>query len=197
MSEPIIYLYLRVSTEKQNLESNKGELLLKVHELNLNYKVVIIEETASGMKHFTSRELGKIEFKKGDYFITTELSRIGRTINQIMAFVAKLNETGVKMYFTKSKFNIDNSLNSQVLLFAYSLCSQIERELISQRTKDALQNKKRNGDILGRPAGNMILDKHKTEILKMVGDGVKKKSIAEKFHCNANTVTKFLKKNKI
>jgi DNA invertase Pin-like site-specific DNA recombinase len=95
------------------------------------------------MKNWKSRELGKINFKEGDIFITSELSRVGRTMIQIMGFISSMMEKGVKLYFTKSKFNIDNSINSQVLVFAYSLCSQIERELISTRTKDALQKRKK------------------------------------------------------
>ena len=83
------------------------------------------------------------KIKKGDVFITSELSRAGRSMIQIMGFISTMMEKGVKLYFTKSKFEIDNSINLQVLVFAYSLCSQIERELISTRTKDALAKRKR------------------------------------------------------
>jgi putative DNA-invertase from lambdoid prophage Rac len=190
-----IYCYLRVSTEKQDLEGNKGEILLKVNQLQLNSQnIVWIEETISGMKNWKTRELGKIEFKKGDIFITSELSRVGRTMIQIMGFISAMMEKEVKLYFTKSKFEIDNSINSQVLVFAYSLCSQIERELISTRTKDALNNKKKNGDILGRPKNKMILDNKADEIKKALDDGVKIKSIAKKYNASTTTISKLIKK---
>ena len=189
MTDYKIYCYLRVSTEKQELEGNKGQILLKVSELKLNSQnIVWIEETISGMKNWKSRELGKIDFKKDDVFITSELSRVGRSMIQIMGFISILMEKGVKLYFTKSKFNIDNSINSQVLVFAYSLCSQIERELISTRTKDALAKKKKDGVIIGRPNGKMILDDKIDEIKKSIGDGVKLKVIAKKYNSSQTTI---------
>lgn len=193
-----IYCYLRVSTDKQDLEGNKGQILLKVNELQLNSQnIVWIEETISGMKNWKTRELGKIEFKKDDVFITSELSRVGRTMTQIMGFISSLMEKEVKVYFTKSKFNIDNSINSQVLIFAYSLCSQIERELIATRTKDALNKKKKEGCILGRPKNKMILDNKIDEIKKLVDDGVKLKVIAKNYDSSQTTMTKFIKKHNL
>ncbi len=194
MSDYKIYCYLRVSTVKQDLEGNKGQILLKVNELKLNSQNIIqIEETISGMKNWKSRELGKIDFKKDDIFITSELSRVGRTMIQIMGFISSMMEKGVKLYFTKSKFNIDNSINSQVLVFAYSLCSQIERELISTRTKDALAKKKKDGVIVGRPSNKMILDNNVDEIKKQIDDGVKLKVIAKKYNSSQTTITKLIK----
>ena len=191
-----IYCYLRVSTMKQDLQSNKAELLLKVNELNLNSQNVIwIEETISGMKNYKSRELGKIDFKEGDVFIATEMSRIGRTITQIMAFISDLLQKKVKIYFTKSKFEIDNSISSQAMIFAFSLASQLERELISIRTKDSLAKKKKDGVILGRPKNKMILDDKATEIKKMLDDGVKINKIAEKYNMSRTTISKLIKKN--
>ena len=198
MSDYKIYCYLRVSTDKQDLEGNKGQILLKVNELQLDSRnIVWIEETISGMKNWKSRELGKINFKEGDIFITSELSRVGRTMIQIMGFISSMMEKGVKLYFTKSKFNIDNSINSQVLVFAYSLCSQIERELISTRTKDALAKKKKDGVIIGRPQGKMILDTKIDEIKKQIDDGVKLKVIAKKYNSSQTTITKLIKKHKL
>lgn len=193
---PHIYCYLRVSTGKQDLQANKAELLLKVNELNLNSQNVIwIEETISGMKNYKSRELGKIEFKEDDVFIATEMSRIGRTITQIMAFISDLLQKKVKVYFSKSKFEINNSISSQAMIFAFSLASQIERELISIRTKDALQKKKKDGIILGRPKNKMVLDNKASEIKKLLDDGVKIHKIAEKYNMSRATISKLIKKN--
>jgi len=191
-----IYGYLRVSTNKQELEGNKGEILLKVNELKLNSQnIEWIEETVSGMKNYKTRELGKIDFKEGDVFITSEISRIGRTIVQIMSFISELLQKKVKVYFTKSKFEIDNSISSQAMIFAFSLTAQIERELISQRTKDALAKKKKDGQILGRPKNKMILDNKAEEIKKLLDDGVKINKIAEKYNMSRSTISKLIKKN--
>jgi DNA invertase Pin-like site-specific DNA recombinase len=191
-----IYGYLRVSTNKQELEGNKGEILLKVNELKLNSQnIEWIEETVSGMKNYKTRELGKIDFEEGDVFITSEMSRIGRTISQIMSFISDLLQKKVKVYFTKSKFEIDNSISSQAMIFAFSLTAQIERELISQRTKDALAKKKKNGQVLGRPKNKMILDNKAEEIKKLLDDGVKINKIAEKYNMSRSTISKLIKKN--
>ena len=191
-----IYCYLRVSTNKQELEGNKGEILVKVNELKLNSQnIEWIEETISGMKNYKTRELGKIDFKEGDVFITSEMSRIGRTISQIMSFISELLQKKVKVYFTKSKFEIDNSISSQAMIFAFSLTAQIERELISQRTKDALAKKKKDGQILGRPKNKMILDNKAEEIKKLLDDGVKINKIAEKYNMSRSTISKLIKKN--
>lgn len=191
-----IYLYLRVSTELQNIENNKGELLLKVNQLGLNSQnIKWVEETVSGMKHYKSRELGKIDFKKDDVLITTEISRIGRTMLQIFGFISEMIQKGVKIYFTKTKIEIDGSIQSQALIFAYSLCSQIERELISTRTKDALKKKKEDGTVLGRPKNKMVLDNKTEEIKKLVDMGVKINNIAEKYNMSRVTISKLIKKN--
>lgn len=193
--EPKIYGYLRVSTEKQNLQNNKSEILLLIDEKKIKGNIIWIEETVSGMKNYKNRELGKIQFKKDDIFITSELSRIGRTMMMIMSFISELSKIGVKMFFTKQDFQIDESIGSQVLVFAYSLCSQIERQLISQRTKNALKDKKDKGQILGRIAGKMILDDKYQEIEKLHNDGLKIKAIAKKYNCSPLTITKLLKKH--
>lgn len=191
-----IYLYLRVSTEQQNIENNKGELLLKVNQLGLNSQdIKWVEETVSGMKHYKSRELGKIDFKKDDILITTEISRIGRTMLQIFGFISDMVQKGVKIYFTKTKIEIDGSIQSQALIFAYSLCSQIERELISTRTKDALKKKKTDGIVLGRPKNKMVLDDKTEEIKKLIEGGVKINYIAEKYKMSRCTISKLIKKN--
>ena len=190
-----IYCYLRVSTEKQNLAGNKGELLLKITDLGLDTRnIVWIEETASGMKNYKGRELGKIIFKKDDVFVCTEPSRIGRTMVQIMCFIGDLLQKGVKIYFTKSKFEVDTSIKSQAMIFASSICAQLEREMISTRTKDALNKKKKDGVILGRKQGIMILDDKKDEIKKLLDEGVKISSIAKKYEMSRATISRLIKK---
>ena len=199
MNSQNIYGYLRVSTDKQTVEGNKNELILKIHELGLNTQCIIwIEETISGAKHWKNRKLGQIipELKTGDIFITSEVSRIARTISHIFEFISLLLEKQIKIYFTKSSFPVDGSVSSQTIMFALSITAQLERELIASRTKSALQ-KMKEGVVLGRPQGHMILDIHLDEIKKLINEGVKLKRIAQKFSSSAVTMSKFVKKHNL
>lgn len=194
-----IYGYLRVSTESQTIDTNKGEILLKINNLGLKGNIKWIEETISGTKHWKNRELGKLIniINKNDVIITSELSRIGRSLYQCFEFISVCAEKEVQLYFTKTDFKIDSSISSQTLIFAYSLTSQIERELISLRTKSALQNAKSKGIILGRPRGKMKLDKDINEIRNLINQGVKYKAIAKKYKVTETTMSKFIKKNNL
>lgn len=196
-----IYCYLRVSTEQQDIKSNKDELILKVVELGLNPQNIIwIEEIISGCtKDWTKRKLGEIskDFNKGDYFITSEISRISRIYNQVLKFMIFASETGINVYFTKQNFKVDSSIGSLSMVHSFSICAQMERDLISQRTRDALQRKKREGVILGRPKDKCVLDPFKDDIKKLLDQGVKHKHIALKYKVSNPTFSKFVNKNKL
>ncbi len=193
-----VYGYLRISTEKQCIENCKKEILLKANDLKLG-NVEWVEETVSGTKHFKKRKLGELINKcnEGDVIITSELSRIGRKIKDIMEFTALISSKKVNLYMTKTDFKIDDSIQSQVLIFAYSLSSQIERELIASRTKTALARAKERGVTLGRKKGTkgkLKLYKHIEEIKELLKLGVKKKIIAKKYNVTNNTVSNFIKR---
>lgn len=200
MDSPKIYGYLRVSTEKQSLDNNKAEILLKANSLGINTCVIWIEEKISGTKHWRQRELGKLIdtiIKPKDIIITSEISRIGRSTLQILEFASVCIEKDISVYVTKGDFKFSNSRESQILIFAYSLVSGIERDLISQRTKSALATKKANGIILGRPKGKFKLDPYKNEIIKLLESGVKIGFIAKKFNTSYSSLIKFIKLNKL
>lgn len=195
-----VYGYLRISTDKQDINNNKAEILLKANELKLTPVVEWIEETISGSKDWKKRELGKLfeTLKPNDVIITSELSRFARTINQIMEFMAKCSENKIQIYCTKTDFKIDSSIQSQMIIFSYGLAAQIERELISSRTKSALKQKKADGVILGRRKGNMILENDKnskTDIKNLIDMGVKKKAICKKYNTTLPTLNKFIEKH--
>lgn len=194
-----IYGYLRISTNKQCINNCKKEILLKANNLNLNNDIEWIEETISGTKHFKKRKLGELVNKcnKNDIIITSELSRIGRKIKDIMEFLALISQKKVKLYMTKTDFKIDDSIESQVLIFAYALSAQIERQLISSRTISALARAKENGVTLGRKYGSkgkLKLYPHIEDIKKLLNDGVKKNMMAKKYNVNNNTITNFIKR---
>ena len=193
-----IYCYLRVSTEKQDIKTNRSNVLYKVDELGLNNnKITWIEEVVSGVKCSDYRKLGEIQFKKGDYFITTEVSRIGRKMVDILNFITKLVEIGVHIHFSNSNLKLDDSINSQVILFALALSSQIERELISQRTKQALQYKKEQGVYIGRPKDKMVLDDKKDLVQQKLNEGVMMSKICEDLGCSRTTLCRLIKKHNL
>lgn len=193
-----VYGYLRVSTDKQDINNNKADILLKANELKLG-NVEWIEETISGTKDWKNRELGKLmdRIKSGDVIITSEMSRFGRTISNNMEFMANAASKNVKIYFTKTDFKVDGSITSQILTFSYSLVAQVERDIISSRTKTGLQRKREQGVILGRPKGKMKLDEHLDKIKKLIDQGVKLKSIAKLYNTSSVTMTKYVKKHNL
>lgn len=190
-----IYGYLRVSTDKQNIDNNKNEIKLNALNMGFNHEIVWVSETVSGSKHWKKRQLGELinQFNEGDIFITSEVSRIGRSMLQILEFITECSKKKVSIYCTKGGFKIDDSIESQASIFALSLSSQIERNLISERTKAALKTRKENGIILGRPKGKLKLDKYTNEIKELIDTGVKYKAIAEKYNVSQNTMSKFIK----
>jgi DNA invertase Pin-like site-specific DNA recombinase len=191
-----IYGYLRISTDKQNIDNNKSEILLKANKLGFNnINIEWVEETVSGKKHWRKRKLGELLNKcnKDDVIITSELSRIGRKIKDIFEFCSVITEKGVKLYMTKTDFKVDDSVQSQVMIFAYSLSAQIERELISERTKTALQKRKQEGLPVGRKKGYSKLNFYKDEVIELLNNKIPKCKIAEKYNVNRNTITKFIK----
>lgn len=150
----MIYGYVRVSTDKQSTENQRFE----IEKYVFGRKMKIdrwVEETASGSMKVKDRQLGKIlkQVKKGDRLITTELSRLGRNLMQVMSFLHQCMERGIIVHTIKERYELVNNISSKILAFAFSLSAEIERNLISQRTKEALARKKKEGVVLGRPKG--------------------------------------------
>jgi putative DNA-invertase from lambdoid prophage Rac len=198
-----IFGYLRVSTEKQDLQLNKNEIICYCTNIIKKdaSKILWIEETVTGTKHWKNRQLGKIveEMKKDDIIITSEISRIGRKILDVIEFFSIISQKGVLFYTTKTDFKLDSSIQSQMMLFAYSLSAQIERDLLSERTKAGLGEAVRNGKKLGRRKGSIcpkILDGKEAKIEKYLKDGMKKSAIAKKFDVTMGTLNRFMKANK-
>lgn len=151
----MIYGYVRVSTDKQCTDNQIYEIKVFAAKRGL----VIdgwVEETISGTRKINKRKLGKLakQIRRGDKLIITELSRVGRNLMHIMNFLHLCMEKEVMVYTTKENYELGNNLNSKILAFAFSLSAEIERNLISQRTKEALARKKKEGIILGRPKGS-------------------------------------------
>lgn len=191
------YAYLRVSTIDQNTEKNKMDVLKFVNEKKLG-NVEFVEEQISGKSNFKNRQLGALleRMEKGDILIVPELSRIARSITQIFEVIDITKQKGIELYSIKENFtNTDKSITSTVTTTVFALVAQIERDLISLRTIEALQAKKANGEKLGRPKGRgkSKLDENREEILKLVELKVPKTIIARQYNTSTANLHRFLK----
>lgn len=150
----MIYAYIRVSTDKQTIENQRHEIQRYCKHTGICIDKWI-EETASGTTSYSSRMLGKVikRMNKDDVLICSELSRLGRSLFMIMEILSKCLNKGCRVYTIKDKYNLGDNIESKVLAFAFGLSAEIERALISQRTKEALMRLKNEGRTLGRPKG--------------------------------------------
>lgn len=195
----MIFAYIRVSTEKQSLENQKYEILKFADQKKIQIDEWI-EETISGTKKVEDRKLGELLkiMKAGDILITTELSRIGRSLMEVMSILHDFMNRDIKVFTTKEKYELGNNVSSKVLAFAFSLSAEIERELISQRTKEALSRKKSEGLKLGRPKGSFAkktkLTGKESEIKHLLEKNVSKSAIARLMGVNRLTVVRFVEK---
>lgn len=151
----MIYGYIRVSSDKQTVENQRFEISNFCEKNSLTIDVWV-EETISGMTKVENRKLGKLlkKMKKGDILICSELSRLGRNLLMIMGVLNECMNRDIQVWTIKDNYRLGSDINSKVLAFAFGLSAEIERSLISQRTKEALTRKKAEGVVLGRPKGS-------------------------------------------
>ena len=195
------YGYIRVSTEKQSIDNQKYEIMKFIDER----KLLIdrwVQETVSSRKKLQDRELGNLidNLNSGDRLICTELSRLGRSLLEVMSILNILMEKQVKVYATKEGYELADNINSQVLAFAFSLAAQIERSMISSRTKEALDRKRADGKKLGRPKGSRsksILDDKVDNIKELVDKEVPVSSIAKILGVKRTTLDNFIRTRKL
>lgn len=198
----MIYGYIRVSSDKQTTENQHFEITnySNAKKMPINEW---IEETISGTKKVSERELGKLLDKmlKGDILIVTELSRLGRNLMQIMSILHTCMEKEIMVFTIKENYELGNNINSKVLAFAFGLSAEIERNLISQRTKEALARKRAEGVILGRPKGSKSKMKKLTgkeiEIKNLLDKKVSKSAISRILGVHRLTVSAFMKDNEL
>ena len=193
----MIYGYIRVSTDKQTVENQRFEIL----EFAKRNSLVLdswIEETVSGTIRPENRALGKLldSIQKDDLIICSELSRLGRSLFMIMSILNKLMEKGARIWTIKDGYRLGDDIQSKVLAFAFGLSAEIERNLISQRTKEALERKKAEGQKLGRPKGSTSdfskLDGAELGTTIMLMQGISVNRMAKLYGVHRNTVKKFI-----
>lgn len=194
----MVYGYIRVSSDKQTVENQRFE----INNFVIRQDIKIdgwIEETISGTKNYDKRKLGNLlkRVKKGDLIICAELSRLGRNLFMIMEILHICMNKECRVWTIKDNYRLGDDIQSKVLAFAFGLSAEIERNLISQRTKEALARKKAEGVILGRPKGrkssHVKLTGKEETIKTLLEQGVSKSKIAKIFKVDRMTVAKFIK----
>ena len=191
----MIYGYIRVSTDKQTVENQRYEIknFCKREKMKINEW---IEETISGTKSLEKRQLGTLlqTVEEGDMIISSELSRLGRSFFMIMSILSECLAKGVKIWTVKGNYKLGDDLQSKVLAFAFGLSAEIERDLISVRTRDALARCKAEGKVLGRRPGrtvNVMLSGKEKQIRKMIREGKNNVEIGKAFGVHRDTVRIF------
>jgi DNA invertase Pin-like site-specific DNA recombinase len=198
MPNPRTIAYLRVSTTDQDLEKNKFEILQLANDKGLG-QVEWVEETVSGRVSWRKRQIATIldHLQQGDNLIVSELSRLGRSMLECMEILSLASQTGIHVYAVKGNWRLDNSIQSKIVAMAFSMAAEIERDLISQRTKEALAARKQAGMILGRPrgVGKSKLDQYRPEIEAFLANGSTQKFIAKRYNTTKSNLSRWLHKH--
>ena len=192
--------YIRVSTIDQDTEKNKNDILRYANNKGFDSNVEFVEEKVSGLKSWKNRKLADTvdELKKDDILIVPELSRLGRSLRDILDVLNTLTEKDVKVYSVKENSLLnDQDITSKITRTMLALFAEIESDLISQRTKEGLAEARKKGVKLGRPkgSGKSKLDKYEDEILNLLENGSTKKFVAEKYGVTPPTLHHWLNTN--
>lgn len=198
MSDINVWGYCRCSTLKQTIE-NQRFVISQYAEQNgilINHWV---EETISSRKPLNKRKLSELldHLKSGDLLIVTELSRLGRSMMEIMGIMQKCLDIKCQVFAIKENFHLGDNLESKILAFCFGISAEVERTLISERTKSSLEKLKNDGKKLGRPVGakskSLKLSKNKKKIFELLGQGMPKAQIARALNVDKMTVHRFIK----
>lgn len=194
----MIYGYCRISTDHQQLANQHHE----IQNFADKNSIIIskwVEEVVSSRKHLSERRLGKLlsSLKKGDTLIATELSRLGRNLLEVMGILQTCLEKDCQIWTLKENYRLGADIQSKVLAFAFSLAGEIERQLISERTKNSLQRLRAEGKHLGRPFGFSYqkLQRKRAEISELLKQGTSKAEVARQMGCSWQTVHRFVTEN--
>ena len=194
----MIYAYVRVSREHQSGAGQDYEIRNYLEHKGMKADRWVYENV-SGTVEVSRRKLGRTisRMRRGDLLICTEISRLGRNMLMIMSILNDCSRRGIEIHTIKDNFDLGNNINSKIIAFAFALAAEIERNLISQRTREALADKKASGVVLGRPKGSFkcrdVVLRNLPEIEALPSEGVSYKDIAMKYGISPNTLRRYLK----
>lgn len=195
------YGYLRVSTEGQDVDSQKLGLLEYANR-NGFAPVEIVAEKVSRRMDWTKRELGSLleTANEGDIILTPEFTRLAGSPGQVFSFLEAAAKKGIVVHITKSNQVMDGGMNSQIMATVFSMASMIELDFITKRTKEGLQRARLEGKRLGRPPGSTGFSKltgQDDEIIKLLDLGLPKNKLAKALDVSYPTLKKYIRAKKL
>jgi DNA invertase Pin-like site-specific DNA recombinase len=190
------FAYLRVSTADPDTKKSKSDILKFANDRDMG-KINFVEEIIVGKIPWRKRQIKNIidELGSGDKLIVPELSRLGRSMLEVMEILAVAKEKNIAIYDVKNGWELNGSIQSKI----FSIAAEIQRDLISKRTIEALKAAKANGKLLGRPrgSGKSKLDVYREEIISLLKNGSTQIYIAKKYKTTQPNLYNWLKKNKL
>lgn len=196
-----VYAYLRVSTDTQDEQNQRSGVDALAQRLGVTIDRYYIDSGVSGTADPGDRNLGKLlrRAKCGDVILCSELSRLGRKLFMIIDILNTMMKQGIQLYTVKDGYTLGDNIQSKILASAFGLAAEIERDLISQRTKEALQRRKAAGMKLGRPFGcknkHHKFDKIGMPILRGLQRGQSKASLARRHKTSSVSINNWLRGN--
>jgi len=201
----MVYSYIRVSTDKQDIESQKIGIVRKAKELKLIINEWISDDGVSGVKEYDKRNLGILmqKLKEGDILIVSEISRLARSVFMLFRIVEFCNNKKIIIHSVKDSVSTvkPNDITSMMMLFCFGIAAQIERDMIIKRTNEGIERARQAGVLIGRPIGalnkKIKLSGKEVKIKNLLEKGVPKKRIAEMLGVHRFTVFRFIRDNKL
>ena len=193
------YAYLRVSTDQQDVDNQRHGILEYANTHSIA-GLQFVEDNASGKVKWKERKLGDLLLKTmqvGDTVLFAEVSRMARSTLQVLEILEQCADKKITVHIVKQKMVLDESLNSKITAIVLGLAAEIDREMISMRTKEALARQKANGVVLGRPKGKakkLKLDKHSKDIRHYLEINLSKTAICKLVGCSPSTLYEWIER---
>ena len=179
-----IIAYVRVSSNKQDADLQELEIRRYADEKKMTIDEVLSLEMSSHKTPLQRRIDEMLEkLNQGDTLIITEISRLGRSTSEVIQLINSLFEQKIRLIAIKQGLDLNaHDMQSKIVITLFSLLSELERDLISIRTKEALASKKAQGQILGKPKGTIQKSKFDDDLQKIksyLKDGVSIRRISQ------------------
>jgi|SRR6056297_1086098 len=190
--------YLRVSTADQDLDKFRADVLQFANDRDFG-RVEFVQEKVSGKKPWRERQLGQVveTLQAGDRLIVPELSRLGRSMIEVLEIIKIAKEQGACIYAVKGGWELNDSIQSKIISSVLAMMAEVERDLISERTREALAAKRAAGVKLGRRPGpgKSKLDEHAEEIQALLKNGSTKTFVANRYGTTVQNLSNWLRKH--